>query len=76
MARSYSPDLNPCDYVLWGYLKSRVYNPIPKDLTELRSNLEREVKNLSKNVPKSTFLNFKKRLNLVISANGGHFENK
>jgi len=73
---AHSPDLNPCDYFLWGYLKSRVYNPIPKDLTELRSNLEREVKNLSKNVLKSTFLNFKKRLNLVISANGGHFENK
>ena len=47
-----------------------------KDLTELNSNLDREVKNLNKNILKSTFLNFKKRLNLVLSANGGHFEDK
>ncbi len=24
-----SPDLNPCDFFLWGYLKDRVYNPLP-----------------------------------------------
>jgi inhibitor of nuclear factor kappa-B kinase subunit alpha len=73
---AHSPDLNPCDFFLWGYLKSRVYMPMPKDLAELKSNLDREVKNLPKDVLKSTFLNFKKRLNLVISANGGHFEKK
>ena len=28
-----SPDLNPCDYFLWGYLKDRVYKPMPKTLT-------------------------------------------
>jgi len=50
--------------------------PMPKDLAELKSNLDREVKNLPKDVLKSTFLNFKKRLNLVISYNGGHFEKK
>ena len=73
---AHSPDLNPCDFFLWGYLKSRVYNPMPKDLADLKSNLDREVKKLNKKILKSAFLNFKKRLSLVISANGGHFEDK
>ena len=42
-----SPDLNPFDYFLWGYLhKSRVYNPLPKNLDDLKANLEREIKNM------------------------------
>ena len=36
-----SPDLNPCDFYLWGCLKSVVYNPLPKTLDDLIANLER-----------------------------------
>ena len=71
-----SPDLNPCDYFLWGYLKSKVYRPIPKTIEELKANIVRECKNIDKTFLNNTFLNFKKRCNLVIDANGGHFENK
>ena len=39
-----SPDLNPCDFYLWGYLKSRVYNPLLNTLDELKINIEREIK--------------------------------
>jgi hypothetical protein len=42
-----SPDLNPCDYFLRSYLKQRVDNPLPKTLEDLRSNLTREIENLS-----------------------------
>ncbi|GFT37136.1 t-complex protein 1 subunit delta [Nephila pilipes] len=31
----YSPDLNPCDYYLWGYLKSKVGQTSPTNLPEL-----------------------------------------
>jgi hypothetical protein len=41
-----SPDLNPCDYFLCDYLKQRVYNPLPKELEDLRSNLTREIENI------------------------------
>ena len=71
-----SPDLYPCDYFLWGYLKQKVYNPLPKNLEELKVNIERETQKISKNMLNSTFLNFEKRLNLVINAKGGHIENK
>ena len=37
-----SPDLNPCDFYLWGYLKLRVYNLLPNTLDELKMNIEKE----------------------------------
>ena len=70
-----SPDLNPCDYFLWGYLKSRVYNPLPKNLDDLKTNIEREIKNINTNTLKNAILNFSKRCDLVIEAKGGHIDN-
>ena len=49
---------------LWGYLKGRVYNPLPKTLNDLKVNIEREIKNI----------NEKKML--IISAEDGHIEEK
>ena len=56
-----SPDLNPCDYYLWGYLKSKVYNPLPKNLDELKDNISNEVRKITKetfirNLIKKTYL--------------------
>ena len=34
-----SPDLNPCDFFLWGYLKSKVYCPKPRTLDDLENNI-------------------------------------
>jgi hypothetical protein len=41
-----SPDLNPCDYFSWGYLKGRVYSPLPKTLDDLKK-ISREKSNIS-----------------------------
>jgi hypothetical protein len=71
-----SPDLNPCIYFLWEYLKYRVYKPMPKTLDDLKVNIEREIRNIKQDVFKSTFLNFRKILNLIIEAKGGHIEQK
>ncbi len=69
-----SPDLNPCDFYLWGHLKSKVYNPLPKTLDDLRENIGREIKNIPSEVLKSTFVNLKKRCDLIKSVDGGHIE--
>lgn len=37
-----SPDLNPCDFFLWGYLKDRVYKPMPQNLAELKATIQKE----------------------------------
>ena len=69
-----SPDLNPCDFYLWGYLKARVYNPLPKTLDELKHNIDEEIKNITKDELKRVFFNFEKRCDLVIAAKGGHID--
>ena len=71
-----SPDLNPCDFYLWGHLKALVYNPLPKTINQLKANIEREIKKINREILESTFTNFKKRLNLLIEAKSGHFEEK
>lgn len=70
-----SPDLNPCDFFLWGYLKARVYNPLPKTLNDLRQNIEREIEKINEKMLKKVYENLKKRCSLIVSAEGGHFEN-
>ena len=69
-----SPDLNPCDFYLWGHLKSVVYNPLPKTLDDLKTNIDREIKKISKDVLKSVFLNLEKRCDSIIENKGGHIE--
>ena len=38
-----SPDLNPCDYFLWGYLKSKVYTKRPRLVEELKDAILHEI---------------------------------
>jgi len=52
--------LNLCNYFLWGYLKSRVYNPLPRNLDDLKANIEREIKNINTDTLKTAILNFLK----------------
>ena len=56
-----SPDLNPCDFFLQGYLKQRMYFPIPNTIEDLKANIERELKAIPKDMLKKTFLNFKRK---------------
>lgn len=70
----YSPDLNPCDYFLWGYLKDRVYINKPKSLDELKENIRREIRNIPQDTLKNVTANFVMRLRHVIAVEGGHFE--
>ena len=71
-----SPDLNPCDFYLWGHLKQVAYNPLPKTLDDLKANLEREIKKISPDDLKKVFFDFQKRCDFLISAGGGHIEIK
>ena len=70
---AWSPDLNPCEFCLWGYLKSKVYRPLPANLGELEANIRREVAELDPDMMRRAILD-KKRANLCIAKNGAHFE--
>ncbi len=47
-----------------------------ENLDDLKVNIEREIINIKQDVLKSTVLNFRKILNLIIEAKGGHIEQK
>ena len=69
-----SPDLNPLDYFLWGFLKSKVYSPWPRNLDELEANIRREVGNLQPAMIRRVIMDIKVRARKYLLANGGHFE--
>lgn len=70
-----SPDLTPCDYFLWGALKSKVYASAINSEEELRRKifLAFESLNNPETINRVQF-NFMRRVNLCIEKNGGHFE--
>jgi hypothetical protein len=42
-----SPDLHTCDFFLWGYLKSKVYEKKPRTMVDLKQNIRDEVAAIS-----------------------------
>jgi hypothetical protein len=62
----YSPDLNPPDYFLWGYLKEKVYANNPQTLAELKENIRREIRNIPRDMIARVIANFNVRVANVI----------
>jgi hypothetical protein len=38
-----SPNLSACDYFLWAYLMSKMYNKCPMTIAELKKNIREEI---------------------------------
>ncbi|GFS74582.1 transposable element tc3 transposase [Trichonephila clavipes] len=49
-----SPDLNPCNFWLWGHLRRLVSCDQPKTLPDLKDSISRHVLNISQNTLRST----------------------
>lgn len=67
-----SPDLTPCDYFLWGYLKSIVFNDRPRTLVHLKNNIRHAVANIPVDMLERVIRNFRVRLTQCIENNGRH----
>ena len=71
----YSPDLNPADFFLWGYLKERVYlDPVPKTIEQLKNNIRREAKKLKIDMVKRAIDNMIPRVQNLLCRKGAWFE--
>ena len=64
-----SPDLNPCDFFLWGYLKSRVFSYRPRSLEEL---IRFEIVAILPEMIHRVIENFRERLQSCVSNNRKH----
>ena len=71
----YSPDLNPCDFYLWGYLKSIVYrDPVPTTLEELKKNIRREIRRINQDTLAKVYDNVLVRMQRVLARRGAWIE--
>ena len=70
-----SPDLTPMDYILWGYIKSKVYVRNYENLDDLKASVSAAFKEVSREMLISTMANFSKRLKKVIKVQDRHIEN-
>lgn len=70
----YSPDLNPCDYFLWGYLKSKVWATSPRTIPDLKNAITNEINQIDSDLCKRVISSFQNRLTAVIAKEGGYFD--
>ena len=70
----YSPDLNPCDFFLWGCIKDKVYANNPHTLEELSNAIQTEIQSISEETCHSVIQNFAIRLRHLIAVDGRHIE--
>ncbi|GFW58337.1 transposable element tc3 transposase [Trichonephila clavipes] len=68
-----SPDLNPCDFWLWGHLKQLVSCDQPRTLPDLKDNIS-HVLNISQNTLRSTVEHAILRFQIVAENDGHHVE--
>jgi hypothetical protein len=59
-----SPDLNSCDYYLWGYMKAKVYR---------RTRVENQIRQNPEELARVS-ASLRRRVEACIRENGDHFE--
>lgn len=70
----YSPDLTPCDFFLWGYLKSRIYRTQPTGLDDLRERIVHEFQDLPNAMVQRAIDSYVRRLERCLEVNGRSVE--
>jgi hypothetical protein len=69
---AHSPDLVPCDFFLWGYLKSKVYTHRPENLQAPKDTICREIKAIPPAMTERVMRAFRNRLKEYIAKDGHH----
>lgn len=67
-----SCDLTPCDFHLWGYLKSLVYANKPRNINDLKEEIRRVVGEMELETCRAVIRNFVDRVEACQRSRGGH----
>lgn len=70
-----SPDLNPCDFWLWGYLKNTVYCGGVTNLADLKARIVHQIHSIQPDTLRSVVEHAVSRFQLVAEHGGQHIEN-
>jgi phenylpyruvate tautomerase PptA (4-oxalocrotonate tautomerase family) len=71
---SNSPDLNPCDYFLWGYLKEKIFPKKPQTIMELRALIIQACSEVTEDMCHQVINIITVHVEEVARRNGGHIE--
>jgi len=67
-----SPDLSPCDFFLWGYLKEKVFKHRPRSLEDLKERIRQEIDAIPPEITRRVKKNFGERLQQCVANDGHH----
>jgi hypothetical protein len=70
----HNPDINPCDFFLWKFLKEKVSQRRPENVAQLRAHVVKLCCTLSDDLCRKVVTNARVRLQEVVRQNGGHIE--
>ena len=69
-----SPDITPCDFFLWGFVKDVVYNTQVTDLADLKARIVAAIQQIDVEMLERTWQNLEYRLDVLRITNGAHIE--
>lgn len=69
-----SPDLAPCDFFLWGYLKAKVFQHHPRTIDELKAAIRQEIRGITPQITARVMETFRNQLRMCIEKNGRHLD--
>ncbi|GFO20935.1 transposable element tc3 transposase [Plakobranchus ocellatus] len=70
----HSPDLNPPDFYLWGYLKDNVYINNPQIIPDLKAVITQKIRQIPREECVRVIGNFARHLQVCLQRGGGHME--
>ena len=69
-----SPDLNSCDFFLWGYMKEEIHRAQPGSTEDVKQMIREFLASISEDLLQRVTNQFMSRVRRCIAAHGGVFE--
>ena len=69
-----SPDITPLDFLLWDYVKDRVYRTPVRDVETLQSRIIEVLAAVNEEMLENTWREIEHRLDILRATNGAHIE--
>ncbi|QQP52179.1 Putative transposable element, partial [Caligus rogercresseyi] len=71
---SSSPDVNPLDFAVWGFLEGKTNKTSHTSVEALKATITKEWDNMSEDFIKTSCASVRPRIEAIIRNNGGHIE--